>query len=68
MKRDLSEHMFIHTGDTPHRCETCGKSLNQEENLTKHMLVHNGSKPYEPRYEKTGFLHMRKQRRRSASR
>ena len=23
---------------------------------------------YEPRYEKTGFLHMRKQRRRSASR
>ena len=24
--------------------------------------------PYEPRYEKTGFLHMRKQRRRSASR
>ena len=25
-------------------------------------------KIYEPRYEKTGFLHMRKQRRRSASR
>ena len=24
--------------------------------------------PYEPRYEKTGYLHMRKQRRRSASR
>ena len=24
--------------------------------------------PFEPRHEKTGFLHMRKQRRRSASR
>ena len=31
-------------------------------------LVHDVEAIYEPRREKTGFLHMRKQRRRSASR
>ena len=30
--------------------------------------IHGVHGVYEPRYEKTGFLHMRKQRRRSASR
>ena len=32
------------------------------------LLVSSSPKPTEPRHEKTGFLHMRKQRRRSASR
>ena len=31
-------------------------------------LTKDGLMSYEPRHEKTGFLHMRKQRRRSASR
>ena len=31
-------------------------------------LVHNSETIFEPRYEKIGYLHMRKQRRRSASR
>ena len=39
-----------------------GKCFVVKLNLFAFMLL------YEPRYEKTGFLHMRKQRRRSASR
>ena len=42
-----------------HKCE--GKSLTDEFNPIRSVIN-------EPRCEKTGFLHMRKQRRRSASR
>ena len=36
------------------------------EMCKKRFKHKNSHKAYEPRYEKTGFLHMRKQRRRSA--
>ena len=42
-----------------------------EKSLAKHLsreCVISVKRLIEPRYEKTGFLHMRKQRRRSASR
>ena len=39
------------------------------EGTVKHISIENVSRsPFEPLHEKTGFLHMRKQRRRSASR
>ena len=34
----------------------------------RYQNIHGEQRYYEPRYDKTGFLHMRKQRRRSASR
>ena len=37
-------------------------------NCIVQLYIYLGMSQYEPRYEKTGFLHMRKQRRRSASR
>ena len=52
----------------------CLKNVNLVENSRSCFLDGLGvceaqrHKPYEPRYEKTGFLHMRKQRRRSALR
>ena len=51
-----------------------GANLHSGDNLLPGAKLHPGANCAhehglsEPRYEKTGFLHMRKQRRRSASR
>ena len=54
-ERDLMKNNLITVGSLPLQTSPSKKLLGQ-------------LKPNEPRREKTGFLHMRKQRRRSASR
>ena len=39
--------MFIHTGDTPFRCNLCEKGFTQNGNLNKHMLIHTGDMPFQ---------------------
>ena len=46
---------------------SAASSLGPQGRLSSHSFC-SLLNPYEPRHEKTGFLHMRKQRRRSASR
>ncbi|RWS29450.1 Protein odd-skipped-related 2-like protein [Leptotrombidium deliense] len=32
--------------DSPHKCNTCGRSFNQRSNLKTHLLTHTDIKPY----------------------
>ena len=67
-KKKRTQHLVILSDHKRFSCGVCGKSFSAKCNLKYHMYVHSGDKPYEPRQEKTGFLHMRTQRRRSALR
>ena len=32
--------------DSPHKCQTCGRTFNQRSNLKTHLLTHTDIKPY----------------------
>jgi uncharacterized Zn-finger protein len=38
--------MLLHTGDTPHRCDECGKSYVQAKSLLDHKRKHTGKSLY----------------------
>ncbi|KAM4842321.1 zinc finger protein 64 isoform 1-T1 [Thomomys bottae] len=44
--KDMERHLKIHTGDKPHKCDTCGKCFSRKDKLKTHTRCHTGQKPY----------------------
>ena len=42
-------------GDRPYRCELCGVSFTQKNNLTRHMQIHGGRFRYKCSYDTCNF-------------
>jgi len=43
----LQQHMTVHTGDKPYRCQVCDKACSHSSTLKKHMkTVHGGEKSH----------------------
>ena len=45
---NLASHRMIHTGEQPHRCNVCGTTFNQLDNLRRHQVrLHAGQRPFQ---------------------
>lgn len=38
----INEHIYYFLGESPHKCDYCGKSFTSKENMVNHMHLHTG--------------------------
>ncbi|XP_078738824.1 uncharacterized protein LOC144952276 isoform X4 [Lampetra fluviatilis] len=46
MRRNLTHHQRMHTGERPHRCKVCGQEFSRVDTLKRHERTHTGERPY----------------------